>query len=439
MSLRIGVLGLGYLGSTTAPCLAELGFDVIGVDIDGAKVATLSEARAPIFEPDLEPLIRKHLELGKLRFTTSYDDLVEFADVVLICVQTPQRDGEYAADTSYVDRCIEDLVPRLRRPTVIIGRSTVPVGTAARLADHIEALAPEGVQVDLVWMPEFLREGHGVDDTLRPDRIVLGTRTERGEQVAREVFAPIIASGTPVISCDYATAELVKGTANSFLATKISFINAIAELCDAAGADVTVLADAIGHDDRIGRKQLDAGLGFGGGCLPKDLRGFMAQAGELGVGDAFGFLREVDEINQRRRQKVVDTTAELLDNHWVGKRVAVLGAAFKPNTDDIRDSPALNVAGRIHLHGALVSVYDPKANGNARREFPTLRYSESVMDACRGAHVVLHLTDWQEFRELDPAALRDVVDDPKIVDARNNLDRDAWRAAGWTYRGLGRP
>ncbi|MFD2082094.1 UDPglucose 6-dehydrogenase [Actinopolymorpha cephalotaxi] len=437
MSYRITVIGTGYLGATHAACMAELGFDVLGVDFDPAKVASLNDGRVPFFEPELEPLLRKHVESGRLRFTTSYQEAAEFGDVHFLCVGTPQRDGEYAADMSYVDAAIEDLVPLLTRPALIVGKSTVPVGTAGRLADRIAELAPP-VPVELAWSPEFTREGLAVEDTLRPNRLVFGVRSEHAEKLLREVFAPVIDGGSPVVVCDYATAELAKVGANSFLATKISYINALAELCDTTGADVTLLADALGHDERIGRQFLNAGLGYGGGCLPKDLRAFMARAGELGAEEALTFLREVDAINMRRRQKVVDVTADVLGNQWIGKRVAVLGAAFKPNTDDIRDSPALNVAGRIHLHGAAVSVYDPKAMDNARRSFPTLRYAESVMDACQGAHVVLHLTAWQEFRELDPAVLAKTVATPNVIDGQNCLDRPTWRRAGWSYRGLGR-
>jgi UDPglucose 6-dehydrogenase len=437
VSYRITVLGTGYLGATHAACMAELGYEVLGVDVDHAKVTALSEGHVPFFEPELEPLLRKHVESGRLRFTTSYDEAAEFGDVHFICVGTPQRDGEYAADMSYIDATIESLVPKLTRPALIVGKSTVPVGTASRLAARIAELAT-GAPIELAWSPEFTREGLAVEDTLRPNRVVFGVTSTHAEKVLREVFAPVIDSGSPVVIADYATAELVKVGANSFLATKISYINAMAELCDVSGADVTLLADALGYDERIGRQFLNAGLGYGGGCLPKDLRAFMARAGELGAEETLTLLREVDAINLRRRQKVVDVTADVLGNQWVGKRVAVLGAAFKPNTDDIRDSPALNVAGRIHLHGAMVSVYDPKANDNARRSFPTLRYAESVMDACRGAHVVLHLTAWQEFRELDPAVLGEVVAERNVVDGQNCLDRPTWRAAGWTYRGLGR-
>jgi UDPglucose 6-dehydrogenase len=439
VTYRITVVGTGYLGSTHAAGMAELGFEVLGFDVDEAKVAALNEGQLPLYEPDLEPLLRKHVESGRLRFTTSYDEAAEFGDVHLLCLGTPQRDGEYAADLSYLQNCVETLAPKLTRPTLVVGKSTVPVGTAQWVADRLHELSPAGTEVQLAWSPEFTREGHAVDDTLRPDRMVFGVSDPRSEPILREVFGPIIDAGTPVVVTNYPTAELVKGAANAFLATKISFINAMAEVCDVAGADVTALADALGYDDRIGRKHLDAGLGYGGGCLPKDLRGFMARAGELGVEGVLTFLREVDAINLGVRQRVVDITSELLENRWIGQRVAVLGAAFKPNTDDIRDSPALNIAGRLHLHGATVTVYDPKANENAKREFPTLRYASSVMDACRGAHLVLHLTHWQEFRELDPAALGEVVAERRVLDARNCLDSVAWRAAGWTYRALGRP
>jgi UDPglucose 6-dehydrogenase len=320
----------------------------------------------------------------------------------------------------------------------VVGKSTVPVGTAARLARRIAELAPAGELAELAWNPEFLREGFAVEDTLHPDRLVVGVQSSRAEHVLREVYAGPIASGTPFLVTDFPTAELVKVSANAFLATKISFINAIAEVCEQAGADVTVLADALGHDPRIGRKFLNAGLGFGGGCLPKDIRAFMARAGELGADQALTFLREVDAINMRRRSATVDVARELCGGSFLGRRVAVLGAAFKPNSDDVRDSPALNVAGQIQLQGAEVTVYDPRAMDNARRLFPTLAYADSAVEACKGAHVVLHLTEWQEFRDMDPAVLGGVVEKRYVVDGRNALDPVVWRAAGWTYRALGR-
>ena len=445
MAPRVTVIGCGYLGATHAACMAELGFDVLGIDVDAARIEALQQARPPFYEPGLEPLLRKHVESGRLTFSTSYDEAAAFGDVHFLCVSTPQRDGELAADVSYIDSAVESLAPLLERPCLVVGKSTVPVGTAERLARRIRELAPVGDEAALAWNPEFLREGYALEDTLRPGRLVFGfsahaaTAAGSAEQTLRVLFAEAIEAGTPVVVADLATAELAKSAANAFLATKISFINAMAELCEVTGGDVTVLADAIGYDPRIGRQFLNAGLGFGGGCLPKDIRGFMARAGELGAGDALTFLREVDAINQRRRARVVDMAAELVGRPWAGAKVAVLGAAFKPESDDIRDSPALNVAGRRHLFGAHVTVHDPQALGNARRVWPTLHYADSVLEACAGAHVVLVLTEWQQFREVDPSLLASVVAVPAIVDGRNCLDPPTWRAAGWTYRALGRP
>jgi UDPglucose 6-dehydrogenase len=440
MTLRMTVLGTGYLGATHAACMAELGNEVLGVDVDPAKIEALSEGRVPFWEPGLDEILTRNLASGRLRFTTDYAEAAEFGDVHFIGVGTPQRRGEYAADVSALDAVIEGLGPLLTRPTVIAGKSTVPVGTAGRLALKLRELAPAGDGAELAWNPEFLREGFAVQDTLHPDRLVFGLeagRSGRAEEVLREVYRPMLEDNTPLVVTDLATAELVKVSANAFLATKISFINAISEVCETVGADVTTLADAIGYDVRIGRKFLNAGLGFGGGCLPKDIRAFMARAGELGAD--LTFLREVDAINMRQRERVVLLAREACGGSLLGKRVAVLGAAFKPDSDDIRDSPALNVAGQIQLQGAQVSVYDPKAMDNARKMFPTLNYSEGVVDAAKSADVVLHLTEWKEFRDLDPVALGQVVSERRIIDGRNILDPVAWRAAGWTYRGLGRP
>ncbi|MFF2080992.1 UDP-glucose dehydrogenase family protein [Kitasatospora sp. NPDC058162] len=444
MTLRISVIGTGYLGATHAAAMAEFGFEVLGLDIDPEKIATLTAGRVPMYEPGLSDLLLKHVaghegSTGRLRFTTSAKEAAEFADVHFVCVNTPQRKGEFAADMSYVDTAIDELAPHLTRPALVVGKSTVPVGSAARLAERLAALAPVGADAELAWNPEFLREGFAVQDTLRPDRIVVGAHSERAERLLREVYAEPIAAGVPFLVTDYATAELVKAAANSFLATKISFINAMAEVCEAAGADVTLLSTALGHDERIGRKFLNSGLGFGGGCLPKDIRAFMARAGELGADQALTFLREVDSINMRRRSRMVELAREQCGGGFLGRRVAVLGAAFKPDSDDIRDSPALNVAAQIQLQGAQVTVYDPKAVDNARKMFPSLAYAGSALEAAEGAHVVLHLTEWAEFRQLDPAELGAVVAERRLLDGRNVLDAEAWRAAGWTYRALGRP
>ncbi len=436
---RVTVVGTGYLGATHAACMAEMGFEVLGVDVDDRKVKALAAGEVPFYEPGLHTLVQQQVQAGRLRFTTSFAEAGAFGDVHFLCVGTPQRPDGLAADLSSLDAATGALAEHLTRPALVVGKSTVPVGTARRLADLLTATAPAGREVSLAWNPEFLREGHAVDDTLSPDRLVFGVRRPQDEQVLRRLYAKAIDAGTPVITTDYETAELVKVAANAFLATKISFINAMAEICEVVDADVVALADAIGHDERIGRRFLNAGLGFGGGCLPKDIRAFMARAGEIGAPDALSFLREIDAINMRRRQRAVEVTREAAGGSVLGARVAVLGVAFKPDSDDVRDSPALNVAGQLQLQGAQVRVYDPKAVPNARHVFPTLVYTDSVQQACADAEVVLHLTEWEEFAELDPVALREVVRTPVLVDGRNSLDAAAWRAAGWTYRGLGRP
>ncbi|MEU0369935.1 UDP-glucose/GDP-mannose dehydrogenase family protein [Streptomyces sp. NPDC006283] len=445
MALKITVIGTGYLGATHAAAMAELGFEVLGLDVVPEKIEMLAAGKVPMYEPGLEDLLRKHVagiegSSGRLRFTTSYEEAGDFGDVHFVCVNTPQKQSEYACDMSYVDAAFASLAPHLKRAALVVGKSTVPVGSAERLGAVLARTAPAGVDVELAWNPEFLREGFAVDDTLHPDRIVVGVNSERAEKLLREVYATPVGEGSPFVVTDFPTSELVKTAANSFLATKISFINAMAEVCEAAGGDVVKLAEAIGYDERIGKKFLRAGVGFGGGCLPKDIRAFMARAGELGADQALTFLREVDSINMRRRGHMVELARDAVGGgSFLGKRVAVLGATFKPDSDDVRDSPALNVAGQIHLQGGQVTVYDPKGMENARRLFPTLGYADSAREAVRAADVVLHLTEWREFRELDPAELATVVSSPIILDGRNALDPAAWREAGWTYRAMGRP
>ncbi|GAB5077196.1 UDP-glucose dehydrogenase family protein [Arthrobacter sp. AD-310] len=437
--MRISVIGCGYLGAVHAACMAKLGHDVVGVDVDERKISDLAVATAPFFEPGLDDLLEEVQSTGRLRFSTNSADAYGSA-VHFICVGTPQKKGENAADLTYVDAAVETLLPYLSPGDLVVGKSTVPVGTASRLARRIAEVQPEA---SLIWNPEFLREGHAVADTLQPDRFVYGTHDGRedGPTVAilDEVYASPLSTGTPRLVTDHPTAELVKTAANSFLATKISFINAMAELCEAAGADVTQLADAIGMDDRIGRKFLNAGIGFGGGCLPKDIRAFMARAGELGADQALTFLREVDAINMRRRSRVVELTRELCDGSLMGKRITVLGAAFKPESDDVRDSPALSIAAQLQLQGAVVTVTDPKALENAARRFPELHYEGRTATALRGADALLLLTEWVEYRDLDPYDLLEHVSAPKVLDGRNVLDPEKWRAAGWQFRGLGRP
>ncbi|KPI24390.1 UDP-glucose dehydrogenase family protein [Streptomyces sp. NPDC054950] len=445
MALKITVIGTGYLGATHAAAMAELGFEVLALDVVREKIEMLERGETPMYEPGLEELLRRHVpgfegSSGRLRFTQDWAEVGAFGDVHFVCVNTPQKHGEYACDMSYVESAMGSLAPHLTRPALVVGKSTVPVGSADRLARTIAELAPAGADAELAWNPEFLREGFAVQDTLHPDRIVVGVRSERAEALLRQVYETPIGEGSPFVVTDFPTAELVKTSANSFLATKISFINAMAEVCEAADGDVAKLAEAIGYDDRIGKKFLRAGIGFGGGCLPKDIRAFMARAGELGADQALTFLREIDSINMRQRGQMVELARQALGGgSFLGKRIAVLGATFKPDSDDVRDSPALNVAGQIHLQGGQVTVYDPKGMANARRVFPTLAYADSALEAVRGADAVLHLTEWREFRELDPAQLAEVATTRLILDGRNALDPVLWRKAGWTYRAMGRP
>ena len=432
--LRLTVLGAGYLGITHAAAMASLGFGVLAVDTDTGRVDRLNRGELPIYEPGLGELLRSGLASGRLRFTMSYPEAAAFGDVHFICTGTPQQPGSDAADLSQVNSCAAALAPLLDRPCLVVGKSTVPVGTARRLAAELAAAQPGA---ELAWNPEFLREGSAVADTLAPDRIVAGVTSARAEGLLRRVYAKPLADGTPFIVTDLETAELAKAAANAFLATKVSFINAMAEICEAAGGDVRALAEVLGADERIGRSFLRAGLGFGGGCLPKDVRAFSARAEELGAGQAIAFLREVDAINLRRRARTADLAAELAGGNLAGAGICVLGAAFKPGSDDVRDSPALDVAQILTGLGARVTVYDPAAMDNARRVRPDLAYAASVAEAARDAQVVLLLTEWPEFAALTPGQLEHMVAERNIIDARNVLDPAQWREAGWEYRALG--
>ena len=434
MTLTLSVVRCGYLGATHAACMSSLGFTVIGVDTDPNKVAMLQRGELPFYEPGLDTLLAQEMKTGRLSFTTDFS-AVKDADVHFVCVGTPQSKDGLAADLTYVRSAVAEIAPYLKDGSLVVGKSTVPVGTAQSLRDQLAKTAPHA---DLAWNPEFLREGFAVEDTLTPNRLVVGVANDRAEEILKEVYEPIIALGTPWIRADLPTAELVKVAANSFLATKISFINAMAEVCEAAGGDVTVLAQAIGYDPRIGNKFLQAGIGFGGGCLPKDIRAFMARAEELGAKQALEFLREIDAINLRARQRVIDVVRNELSQDLTQYKIAVLGATFKPDSDDVRDSPALDIAAQLQTAGAAVVVHDPKGIEPARKRFPKLEYAEVVTDAVKGADLILHLTEWKEYRAIDPSTLSALVKNKIIIDGRNMLNRDLWRNAGWKFHALGR-
>ena len=434
MALKLSVIGTGYLGATHAACMASLGFEVIGFDIEASKIDLLSKGKVPFYEPELEELLSEQIKSGRLTFTNNIADLAE-ADVHFICVGTPQVKNGNAADLTYVNSALESIAKFVRPGGLVVGKSTVPVGTATKLRNRLLELNPKA---DLAWNPEFLREGFAVEDTLRPNRLVVGVVNDSAEQILKEVYANNLKEKTPWVRADLPTSELVKVAANSFLATKISFINAMAEICEAAGGDVTVLAKAIGYDPRIGSRFLQAGIGFGGGCLPKDIRAFMARAEELGASQAVEFLKEIDAINLRARQRIIELVRKDLADDLQGKKVAILGAAFKPDSDDVRDSPALDIAAQIQAAGAVVTVHDPKAIANAQKRFPALNFADDVNATLKDSEIVLHLTEWKIYREIDPVKVKSIVKNPIIIDGRNALDRDLWRSAGWKFRALGR-
>jgi UDPglucose 6-dehydrogenase len=434
MALKLSVIGTGYLGATHAACMASLGFEVIGFDTEVSKIELLSKGKVPFYEPDLEELLAEQIKAGRLRFTKDIAELAD-VDVHFICVGTPQVKGGNAADLTYVNSALESIAKIVKPGGLVVGKSTVPVGTATRLRNRLIELNPNA---DLAWNPEFLREGFAVEDTLRPNRLVVGVTNDNSEKILKEVYAINLKENTPWVRADLPTAELVKVAANSFLATKISFINAMAEICEAAGGDVTILAKAIGYDPRIGSRFLQAGIGFGGGCLPKDIRAFMARAEELGAKQAVEFLKEVDAINLRARQRIIELVRRDLSEDLVGKKVAILGAAFKPDSDDVRDSPALDIAAQIQAAGAIVTVHDPKAIANAQKRFPALKFAEDINNTLKDADIVLHLTEWKIYRDINPGQVKSLVKTAIMIDGRNALDRDAWRAAGWKFRALGR-
>ena len=434
MTLKISVIGTGYLGATHAACMSHLGFEVVGIDVDPAKIESLAAGTIPFYEPGLQELLQSELATGRLSFSSDLSAISD-CDVHFICVGTPQVAAGLAADLSYVFSSLNAIAPIIKPGSLVVGKSTVPVGTAAKMREQLIAINPD---TDLAWNPEFLREGFAVEDTLKPNRLVVGVTNSKAEEILRQVYAKNLAEETPWVVADLPTAELVKVSANAFLATKISFINAMAEICEAAGGDVTVLAKAIGYDPRIGNRFLQAGIGFGGGCLPKDLRAFIARSKELGADQALEFLRDIDAINLRARTRMIELVRKDLSEDLRGKKIAVLGAAFKPDSDDVRDSPALDISAQIQAAGATVTVHDPKAISNAQKRFPALNYSDSIEECVTGADLVLHLTEWKLYREIDPAHLLSLVSQPIMIDGRNALDREKWRAAGWKFRALGR-
>lgn len=436
--MRMTVLGVGHLGLTHAACMADLGHEVLAVDIDREMIAKVAQGEVPFFEPALEPLLRNNIAAGRLAFDTSYDEAARFGETHFLCVGTPDA-GNGSADLSCVNSAVRELASRLTSRSLIIGKSTVPVGTARSLLARVRQMAPAGDNVSVAWNPEFLREGFGVQDTLHPDRLVFGVICEYAPEQLRRVYARQLAAGVPSLIVDLETAELAKLAANAFLATRISFMNAVAEVCEAVGADVTQLAKALSYDDRIGHRYLRSGLGFGGSCLPKDIRAFSSMAMLLGAPSIVDLLSAVGAINIARRVRVTDLARNAVGGSLAGRVVAVLGVSFKPSCDDVRESPSLDVCERLHREGALVRVHDPMASPNAAKVSPGLHYAQSASEAAHDADLVLHLTEWADYRALDPVALGQVVRRRQIIDARCALDEARWRAADWSVTLLGRP
>lgn len=433
--MKVTVIGLGYLGATHAVAMAKLGHEVLGVEPDFGKLSALQAGELPFHEPGLDRALQEVISEGNISFVSSHDHRTTEAEVHFICVGTPQKADSEAADTSYVLAASEELAKWISPNAVVAGKSTVPVGTAHALRERMTEVA--GFGVNLAWNPEFLREGTALEDSLKPDRIVIGTWNEHSAALLRAVYKPITDLGTPLLELDVPTAELVKVSANAFLATKISFINAMAEVAEVAGADTVALARAIGYDERIGNKFLRTGIGFGGGCLPKDIRGFVARAEELGVGKAVEFLKDVDAINLRRRERVVELAKAELGN-VPGKKVTMLGISFKPDSDDLRDSPALEISKALSELGAKVTVHDPVSLEALSRREQALEANQDVMVALTGANLVILGTEWREYRELDPAAVAKVVANKIVIDGRNVLDVESWKAAGFRVIALGR-
>ncbi|MFI1649311.1 UDP-glucose dehydrogenase family protein [Streptomyces avidinii] len=439
--MKITVIGTGRLGLPYAAGLAELGHDVLGVETNPSTVALLREGRSPFREAELQETITRNVDAGRLRFTDDYDEAVDHGELHFLAVGTPQQEHATAADLSDVEEALTGLVKRLRQDTVIIGKSSVPVGTAAHMAELSAQAAPEGVRIRLGWCPDFMRVFNSMKSTLNPTRLVLGVQDDTDgvvERAARQAWAPFLEAGVPLVVTDFATAEIVKGAANAFLTTKMSFMNSVAEVAEAAGADLSALAEAIGLDPRIGTFGLTPGLGYGGSCLGKDTRAFIARAHELGMGHHTRLLQEVDSINTFRRTRIVDHARAAVGGSLSDARIAVWGAAYRPGVDDISDSPALDVAARLCRAGARVRVYDPAAMDRARGAQPELEFASGALDAVSSAELLLVLTDWQEFADADPAEVARHVAEKRVIDTRFCLPAAAWQAAGWDFsRGFG--
>jgi UDPglucose 6-dehydrogenase len=431
--MEIAIIGSGYVGLVTGTCFAEVGHNVICVDNDERKVKALQSGIIPIYEPGLEDLVHRNVAARRLRFTTSIEDGVDNSQVIFIAVPTPpQSDG--SVDLTYIERVAREIAAVLKSYRVIVDKSTVPVKTGEKVADTIRRYNKADAEFDVVSNPEFLREGCAVDDLMHPDRIVIGANSDRALELMRKIYEPFMA---PVMVTDINSAELIKHAANSFLALKISYINAVSTICEASGADVQKVADGIGADKRIGRSFLSAGLGYGGSCFPKDIAAFIAISEQLGT--PFNLLKEVQRINQSQRERFVK---KLRDTLWVlkEKRLAVWGLTFKPDTDDVRSSVAIELVNDLTREGAHVVAYDPKGTEKVR-EFklcPDTVLASSALEAVRDAEALIIATEWKEFENVDFSEVRRLMHTPLIFDGRNLLDPNTMGDLGFQYHGIGR-
>ncbi|MFD5696547.1 UDP-glucose dehydrogenase family protein [Streptomyces lasiicapitis] len=438
--MRVSVIGCGHLGAPHAAAMAELGHEVVGVELSPETCRILQSGRGAFYERGLDELLAKHVASGRLRFTTELPEAAGWADLHFLAVGTPLREDGRGYDVSQVLGAVRSLAPLLTRPCTIVGKSMVTVGTVARLQEIVSAEAAEGVE--LVWNPEFLREGHAVEDSLHPDRIVAGLSSAAAQKAIAEVYAPILArGGVELIVTDPQTAEVLKSAANAFLSTKISFINAMAEVCEITGADVNAVAYGIGIDHRIGHAGMRPGIGYGGGCLPKDVAAFAHRVEELGAEHAAGLLGAVEAVNRSRMDTAVALVERAHGSALDGAAITVLGASFKPGTSDVRNSPALRLAGRLHQAGARTVIYDPESNEAARRLHPEYTYANDLRSALHEAEAVVLATDWPLFTQDTqlPSSAGAIVRARVLIDVRNSVDSHAWLAAGWQVWQLGRP
>ena len=434
--MRIAMIGTGYVGLVSGACFSEFGIDVVCVDLDAHKIAGLESGEVPIFEPGLETLVANNVEKSRLSFTTGLNEAVASSDAVFIAVGTPSRRGDGHADLSYVHAAAAQIAEALDGYTVIVTKSTVPVGTGKEVERIVRATRADA-DFDVVSNPEFLREGSAIEDFMRPDRVVIGTDSERAQELMRALYRPLSLIETPILFTNRETAELIKYATNAFLATKISFINEVANLCERVGADVYDVSRGIGLDGRIGKKFLHPGPGYGGSCFPKDTLALVKTAQEYEA--PIRIVEAVVDINDQRKKEMASRIVTACDGSVVGKSIAVLGLTFKPNTDDMRESPSLDIVPALQAAGAVVRAFDPEGMEEAKKVLQDVVWCGDTYEAIDGSDAAVIVTEWNEFRSLDFERMKDIMKSPVLVDLRNVYDPNHVRAAGFAYSCVGRP